>query len=149
MQSFFFKQIFLLVFLALLPLQSQAVALELALPGAKKDAPAENRAPLSYSQLRSFLMDFADRYMQMVGQAADTLQKENLDPNARTAIQSIKLFPCSSAFSIAIDASPHMSLLNMEVLVHLQGSVWRDEAPKKFGEKANGLLSAQAECVAR
>ena len=38
-----------------------------------------------------------------------------------------------------------MALLNMEVLVHLQGSVWRDEAPKKFGEKAIGLLNVQTE----
>ena len=38
-----------------------------------------------------------------------------------------------------------MALLNMEVLVHLQGSVWRDEALKKFGEKATLLLNVQKE----
>ena len=145
MRSFFFKRIFLFIFLALLAGQTQAAALELSLPGTKKNSPSENKTPLSYSQLRGFLMDFADRYMQMVGQAADALQKENQDPDARTAIQSIKLFPCSAAFSIAIDANPHMALLNMEVLVHLQGSVWRDEAPKKFGVKAASLLNVQTE----
>jgi len=90
-------------------------------------------------------MDFADRYMQMVGQAVDTLQKENSNPDTRGGIQAIKLFPCSAAFSIAIDANPHMALLNMEVLVHLQGSVWREEMPKKFGPKAAGLLKVQTE----
>jgi hypothetical protein len=120
-------------------------ALGLALPGTQKVAAPENQAPLSYSQLRGFLMDFADRYMQMVGQAADTLQRESQDPDTRTAIQSIKLFPCSAAFSIAIDASPRMALLNMEVLVHLQGGVWKEEAPKRFGEKAVFLLKVQDE----
>ena len=146
MKSCFLKLSFLFIFsVLLLAVQPQASALELSLPGTKKAAPSEAQPRLGYSQLRGFLMDFADRYMQMVGQAADTLQKENRDPDARVAIQTIKLFPCSSAFSIAIDANPHMALLNMEVLVHLQGSVWKDEAPKKFGVKADGLLNVQKE----
>jgi len=145
MRSFSFKLSFLFLFLMLLAVQPQGSALELSLPGTKKDAPQEDQPRLSYSQLRGFLMDFADRYMQMIGQAADTLQRENRNPDARAGIQSIKLFPCSAAFSIAIDANPHMALLNMEVLVHLQGSVWRDEAPKKFGAKAACLLNVQRE----
>ena len=145
MKSFFFKRIYLFIFLALLAGQTQGAALELSLPGMGKTTPSESKTPLSFTQLRSFLMDFADRYMQMVGQAADTLQKENRDPDSRVAIQSIKLFSCSAAFSIAIDANPHMALLNMEVLVHLQGSIWRDEASKKFGEKAAFLLNVQKE----
>ena len=148
MRPFFFKLSLLFIFLTLLATQPQASAIELSLPGTKKAAPAEDQPRLSYAQLRGFLMDFADRYMQMVGQAADTLQKENRDPNARVAIQSIKLFPCSAAFSIAIDANPHMALLNMEVLVHLQGSVWQEEAPQKFGQKAAGLLNVQKELEA-
>jgi hypothetical protein len=145
MKSSFSKSIFFFMFLALLAGQPRASALELSLPGMKKAAPEENQTRLSYTQLRGFLMDFADRYMQMVSQAADTIQKENRDPNARVAIQSIKLSACSAAFSIAVDANPHMALLNMEVLVHLQGSVWRDEALKKFGEKAAFLLKVQKE----
>jgi len=138
MRFFFFKRIYLFIFLALLAGQTPGVAFELSWSNKGKTA-------LSYTQLRSFLMDFADRYMQMIGQAADTLQKENQAPDSRAAIQSIKLFPCSAAFSIAIDASPHTALLDMEVLVHLQGSIWRDEAPKKFGEKAAPLLNVQKE----
>ena len=38
-----------------------------------------------------------------------------------------------------------MALLNMEVLVHLQGSIWKEEASKKFGEKAAFLLKVQDE----
>jgi hypothetical protein len=143
MKSSLSKSIFFFIFLALLAGATQASALELSLPGTKKAAPAENQTKLGYTQLRGFLMDFADRYMQMVGQAADTIQKGNRDPDSRVAIQSIKLSACSAAFSIAVDANPHMALLNMEVLVHLQGSVWRDEALKKFGEKAAFLLKVQ------
>lgn len=145
MKSFFFKLIYLSLFLTLLAGQAQAVDLKLALPGTKKAAPSEHKTRLGYSQLRGFLMDFADRYMQMIGQAADTLQKQNTDPTARVAIQSIKLFPSSAAFSIAIDSNPQMALLNMTVLVHLQGSVWRETAPKRFGEKAAILLNVQKE----
>ena len=146
MKSLLSKLGFLFIFSTLLlALQPSASALELSLPGTKKTASTTDQPRLGYSQLRGFLMDFADRYMQMVGQAADTLQKENRDPNARVAIQSIKLFPCSAAFSIAIDANPRMALLNMEVLVHLQGSVWKEEAPAKFGAKAAGLLNVQKE----
>jgi hypothetical protein len=145
MRSFFCRSCFLLVFLTLGSGPTGGAALELALPGTQKAAAPEKQAPLGYSQLRGFLMDFADRYMQMVGQAADTLQRENHNPDTRTAIQSIKLFSCSAAFSIAIDASPRMALLNMEVLVHLQGSIWKEEASKKFGEKAAFLLKVQDE----
>ena len=98
---------------------------------------------LSYVQLRSMLMDFADRYIQIIGQAADTLQKETHDPNTQVAIHSMKLFPCSAAFTIAIDPSPHVALLDMEVLVHLQGSVWKETAPKRFGDRASVVLDAQ------
>ena len=145
MRSFFFKLSFLFLFFTLALVQPRGSALELSLPGKVKTSTSENQPPLSYPKLRGFLMDFADRYMQMVGQAVDTLQKENSNPDTRGGIQAIKLFPCSAAFSIAIDANPHMALLNMEVLVHLQGSVWREEMPKKFGPKAAGLLKVQTE----
>jgi hypothetical protein len=101
---------------------------------------SEKKEPLSYFQLRNSLMDFADRYMQMIGQAADTLQKENPEPDARAGILSAKLFSASAAFSIAADPSPQVALLNMEVLVRLQGSVWRETIPKKFGDKAAAPL---------
>ena len=116
MRSFFFKLSFLFLFFTLVLIQPRGSALELSLPGKVKTSPSENQPPLSYPKLRGFLMDFADRYMQMVGQAVDTLQKENSNPDTRGGIQAIKLFPCSAAFSIAIDANPHMALLNMEVL---------------------------------
>lgn len=104
---------------------------------------AETRAAFSYVQLRNFLMDFADRYSQMIGQAADTLQRTSKDPDMRAGIHSIKLFPCSAAFSIAIDQNPHMALLDMEVLVHLQGAVWKENLPKRFGGSASVLLKIQ------
>ena len=143
MKRKFSKRLFLILFVTLLAGQRHTAALELSLPGTVKATSAENQKPLSYSKLRGFLMDFADRYMQMVGQAADTLQKGNSDPDTRAGIQSIKLFACSAAFAIAADANPHMALLNMAVLVYLQGSVWKDEAPKRFGEKAAFLLNVQ------
>ena len=112
MKSCFLKLSFLFIFsVLLLAVQPQASALELSLPGTKKATPSEAQPRLGYSQLRGFLMDFADRYMQMVGQAADTLQKENRDPDSRVAIQSIKLFSCSAAFSMCFKLVYNMTLL--------------------------------------
>jgi hypothetical protein len=121
------------------PVVSLMLVLFLAGAAPQPGAGAEE-APLSYFQLQKLLMDFADRYMQMVGQAADALQKDNPNPDLRTAILSAKLFSSSAAFSIAADPSPHMALLNMEVLVRLQGSVWKETVPKRFGEKAAAPL---------
>lgn len=106
-------------------------------------APVETKKPLTYTQLRNQMMDFADRYMQMIGQAVDTLQAENTSPDARAGIHSMKLFPVSAAFSIAADSSPRMGLLDMFVLVHLQGEVWKGSAQRRFGENASVLLDAQ------
>lgn len=98
---------------------------------------------LTYPQLRNELMDFADRYMQMVGQAADGLQRENRDPDARAGILSMKLFPVSAAFSIASDSSPQMALLDMFVMVNLQGHVWRKSLPARFKDNAAAMLAVQ------
>jgi len=101
------------------------------------------KGPLSYTQLRNEIMDFADRYMQMIGQAADTLQRNSKDPDARAGIHSMKLFPVSAAFSIATDSSAQMALLDMVVLVHLQGMVWQETAPTRFDKDASILLDVQ------
>ena len=101
------------------------------------------KTQLSYVQLRDFVMDFADEYMQVIGQAADRLQRQNKDPNARIAIHSLKLFPCSSAFSIAVDPDPHAALLDMIVFVHMQSRVWETALPKKYGDKSADFLSSQ------
>lgn len=121
-----------------------------AKPEPPKAAPKKNgkTEPVTYTQLRTLIMNFADHYNQMVGQAADGLQKANDDPDMRAGIHSMKLFPCSAAFSIAIDPNPQLALLDMGILVYLQGSVWRDNLPKRYGEKAAGMIAAQDELEA-
>ncbi len=104
---------------------------------------AANKKPITYTQLRNLITNFADKYMQMIGQAADTLQKKHPDPEARSGILALKLFPCSAAFSIAMDSNPHRTLLDMVVLVHLQGRVWRTSIPQRFGESAPAFMAVQ------
>ena len=104
----------------------------------------EQKAVLTYSQLRSLLANYADEYMQMVGQAADTLQKQDPNPDSRAGIHSIKLYPCSAAFSIAVEPNPHIALLDMVALVHLQGKAWeKGPIKKRFGNKASALFNSQ------
>ncbi len=105
--------------------------------------PTPPPTPLTYVQLRNELMDFADRYMQIIGQASDTIQHKNIDAETRLSIHSMKLFPVSAAFTIASDSSPRMALLDMIVLVYLQGDVWKETAPARFGDDAKALLDAQ------
>jgi hypothetical protein len=109
--------------------------------------PQQNQNPknaLTYGQLRNLLMDFADQYMQMIAQAADTLVVQATNPETRIAAHAIKLYPCSAAFSIAADQNPQIALLDMIVLVHLQGTVWKNSPmEQKFGEDADLLLEAQ------
>ena len=116
----------------------------LLLSGLMAPAPAiAAPGPMTYGQLRNLVMDFADKYMQMLGQAADTLQKKSGDPETRSGTHSLKLFPCSAAFSIAMDSNPHRALLDMVVLVHLQGDVWGTSLPERYHENAPAFMAVQ------
>ncbi|MEI8344612.1 MAG: hypothetical protein WCG06_00900, partial [Candidatus Omnitrophota bacterium] len=91
---------------------SSAVFAGVPLSDAQQPTNTADTEKLSYVQLRDTLMDYADEYMLVVGQAADELQRQNQDPGTRIAIHSLKLFPCSAAFSIAVDPNPHEALLD-------------------------------------
>ncbi len=111
---------------------------------ATEELSLDKKSVLTYGQIRNLLMNFADQYMQMIGQAADTLKKLNPDPDTRARMHSIKIFPCSAAFSIAVESNPQIALLDMVVLVHLQGRIWKEESTrKKLGDNAAILLDAQ------
>ncbi len=122
-----------------------SVALAATVPLADLEQPKNPAADgkLSYVQLRDTLMDFADEYMLVIGQAADDLQRQNRDPANRIAIHSLKLFPCSAAFSIAVDPNPHEALLDMIIFAHLQNRIWESTLPKRFGSKATPFLRAE------
>lgn len=137
---------FALVMFGLFLITSSSLAAELTAPNQEQQA-STKRIQLSYVQLRDCIMDFADEYSQVIGQAADRLQKQNKDTSARIAIHSLKLSPCSSAFSIAVDPDPHAALLDMIVFVHLQSSVWESGLPKKYGPMASDFLDAQKQLV--
>ena len=105
----------LLIFLAI---AVNSMAQESSSAAGSQTPSDEKKSVLTYSQLRNFLMNYADQYMQMVGQAADTLQKYNDNPDSRVRTHSLKLYPCSAAFSIASGSNPHVSVLDMVTLVH-------------------------------
>jgi len=95
---------------------------------------------LTQSELQAELMNFADRYSQMLGVACKQVEHAYSDSDLRLLCKQAKVFSISSVIGIAAGPSPEASLLDMLVVVTLNRMVWDDYGNAQyFGERVSEI----------
>lgn len=109
----------------------------------KKESLGINRTGLGYNQLQSAVVNYADRFMAIVAQAAFDFERELPTPEARLMASRRKVYTLSAAVSIASGPDPAVALLDMMVLTTLNRMIWEEYyRPKVFGKKAKIMVQA-------
>jgi len=112
-------------------------------------APAANGAAPTRRQLQERLMGFADRYLNRMSEAMDTVAEKHGTPECRVAAHATKYYPGLTVVTIASEGEPEVSLLDLMVVVTLERMVWEGEwAREAFGEHADVVTTAQRDVEA-
>ena len=90
----------------------------------KRKGSNKTDSQLTAAQLRSELMNFADRYTQYLSQASIEFKLREPKIYSRQVSLSTNFLEASAAFDIAGGQNPDTALLDMVVLVTLQRMVW-------------------------
>ncbi|HIJ54886.1 MAG TPA: hypothetical protein HPQ03_02045 [Deltaproteobacteria bacterium] len=92
----------------------------------KQEGSNKTDSQLTPAQLRSELMNFADRYTQYLSQASIEFKLREPRIHSRQISLSTNFLEASAAFDIAGGQNPDTALLDMVVLVTLQRMVWEE-----------------------
>lgn len=104
---------------------------------------SDTKLNLSRDELQSAVVNYADRFIAVVGQAAFVFEKELPTPEARLISARRKVYTLSAAVTIAAGPEPAAALLDMAVLATLNRMVWEDYwRPQVFGQPATIIVSA-------
>jgi hypothetical protein len=94
-------------------------------------------------------MAFADRYLNRLSEAVDTLEAQHPTPECRIAAHATKYYPSLTVLSLACEAEPESALLDLLVVVTLERMVWEGAwSQEVFGEQAPILTTAQRDVEA-
>ncbi|GGO77150.1 hypothetical protein GCM10011348_06070 [Marinobacterium nitratireducens] len=94
--------------------------------GADAQALAPEWGELTPLELQNELLSYADRYMEGIAEAADSVVAQETDPATRSLFLGTKVIYVSSALNIAAESDTGAALLDMYVMVSLQRSVWTE-----------------------
>lgn len=104
---------------------------------------SDTNLKLSREELQSAVVNYADRFVSVVGQAAFVFEKELPTTEARLISARRKVYTLSAAVTIAAGPEPAAALLDMAVLATLNRMVWEDYwRPQVFGQPATIIVSA-------
>lgn len=94
--------------------------------------------------LDQFCMGFGERYLILIGNACNGVEKAVKEPELQTKAHSFKLQVASSVYDIATGANPFAKLMDLILLAELQDLVWGREglAVKVFGPEGGAPLVA-------
>ena len=110
---------------------------------ARADKATGDDSKLSREELQSAVVNYADRFVSIIGQAAFLFEKELPTPEARLISARRKVYTLSAAVTIAAGPEPAAALLDMAVLATLNRMVWEDYwRPQVFGQPAAIIVSA-------
>lgn len=95
--------------------------------------------------------NFADRYVQLMADACDDLQKAAETAEARNEALLLKLRTATSAYDIVTSSHPLQEMLDLLVQVELQWIVWVREGKggRLFGSEAETRLAPALEAARR
>lgn len=104
---------------------------------------SQTSARLSRDELQSAVVNYAERFLAVVGQAAFRFEKELPTPEARLISAARKVYTLNAAVTIAAGPDPAAAMLDMTVLATLNRMVWQDHwRPKVFGRPASIIVKA-------
>lgn len=111
---------------------------------AARTAGGQARQRLTLAELDQLNRAFADRYLTLIGTAADELLKADLDAEQRRAAHLLRLVTVSSVYDIATNADPWTALLDLVLVTTLQSQVWIDDdrVTAVFGDAGAPLVRA-------
>src|SRR5688572_1397200 len=99
-------------------------------------------------ELDSYCMGFGERYLTLIGNACNSVEREVKEPELQARAHSFKLQAASSVYDLATGANPFAKLMDLILLAELQDLVWGREglAVKTYGAAAGAhLVSALKE----
>lgn len=138
----------------LLVLLSAAGCSALAPDPANRRLEGSGGASITIGELELRTKNFADRYIQLVADAADDIKERTESIQARQEAHLLKLQSANSAWDVVTSSHPLQEMLDLFVQVELQVMIWADEGlgARKFGEEgghriARALRSAREEIL--
>ena len=115
----------------------------------KKDNNKEKGYVITEIELQSDLMNYADRFANILILAFKNFEALNPTPEARHAIMGDTLYNLSAIFTIAAEPNPETALLDMVVLATLGNIIYQDNMVRKYGKQveviANGYRQIEAD----
>src|SRR5688572_9166800 len=99
-------------------------------------------------ELDSYCMGFGERYLTLIGNACNQVERAVQDREIKARAHTFKLHAASSVYDIATGSNPFAKLMDLILLAELQDLAWgREElAAKIFGaEAAKPLVDALTE----
>ena len=123
--------IFILSILISLPGPSQAFLGKINKAPSKKEA---EQVKITEQQLRSFLIDYADRASTILGQIAMTFKGDMLSPEFRLHIMSDLTYTLSAVYVLAAEPNPLSALLDMTVILAAGSTIYEVRHLPKYGE---------------
>lgn len=110
---------------------------------ARANKVSEAPSKMSREELQSAIVNYADRFMAVIGQAAFVFEEALPTPEARVTSARRKVYTLSAAVTIAAGPDPAAALLDLAVLATLNRMVWQEYwRPKVFGQPATIMVSA-------
>jgi hypothetical protein len=110
---------------------------------------------ISLRELEQRTKNFADRYIQLLGDAVERIKESPASVKARREAHLLKLRSATSAWDVVTSSHPAQEMLDLFVQVELQLLMWVDEglAGRTFGPEggerlAQALRSAREEILA-
>jgi hypothetical protein len=133
----------------MIPIWLVVLALAGAAYPARADQSPEHHPGVGREALQAEVINYAERFLAVVGQAAYVFGKELPTPQARLVSARRKVFTLNAAVTIAAGPDPAAALLDMVVLASLSRMVWQDYwQPEVFGQPAAVMVSAFQEAEA-
>ena len=80
-------------------------------------------------------MAFADRFASIISSAIDKYEQQSPPPEERKTVVNVSVYSIYSAFTIAADANPVGSLLDMAAMVTLGRIIYQESIQEKFGPR--------------
>ena len=110
-------------------------------PPASDAIKVDNR--MTQVELDQFCIGFGERYVTVIGNGCNHVERATKDPGIRARAHSFKLQTASSVYDIATGTNPFAKLMDFILLAELQDLVWNREgqAAKSFGEAAAAPLT--------
>jgi hypothetical protein len=113
----------------------------------KKPDKIEETPVMTETELQSQLMAFADRFASVMGIAINKYEEQSPPPEERKAVVNVSVYSIYAAFTIAAEAKPAGSLLDMVAMVTLGRIIYEENMQAKFGPRvepiAQGFRTAE------